>query len=361
MQSPILILLAACVSVRAIDGSDSKFMKDYAMLKIYESCFGSNLLKQITKELRDAYSKCSTTPSMKQTQNSLPSYLSNLAPGFAMDPTQSNVKHTDGAIQNDENDLPNQEAPQSQKVGGIFAFRPQGVPFPQPGMSPFMMPAGPQFRPYNPAMFQLPYQGYLPPGLPYNPYYPPYQFYQQQPYVGANRMSRQIGLRTRLGLHAPRSVNHNVTCVMQELGYVDDNMEPNFEHIRARIGSLPVSDELKGDIQEGLQFCQKFSQCVPEEKRDIVARPQEQIRSIFFFRCYKHKKLEACIMKDINEHFAKEYAFDHETPDFAYSRSGRSARDLPLRDPSLEALEEMEVYLYDYLSGGGAFDFDLYI
>lgn len=51
----------------------------------------------------------------------------------------------------------------------------------------------------------------------------------------------------------------NITCVMQELGYIDHNLEPNYEKITERISDLPVSSELKGDIQDGLQFCQKFS------------------------------------------------------------------------------------------------------
>lgn len=51
----------------------------------------------------------------------------------------------------------------------------------------------------------------------------------------------------------------NITCVMQELGYIDHNLEPNYEKITSRISNLPVSSELKGDIQDGLQFCQKFS------------------------------------------------------------------------------------------------------
>lgn len=51
----------------------------------------------------------------------------------------------------------------------------------------------------------------------------------------------------------------NITCVMQELGYIDHNLEPNYEQITQRISNLPVSSELKGDIQDGLQFCQKFS------------------------------------------------------------------------------------------------------
>ncbi|KOB67308.1 Uncharacterized protein OBRU01_20087 [Operophtera brumata] len=55
------------------------------------------------------------------------------------------------------------------------------------------------------------------------------------------------------------------------------------------------------------------------------------------------------------------YPQQYQQAQGSFSRAGRSTRDAPPRDPGMEALEEMEVYLYDYLSGGGAFDFDLYI
>jgi hypothetical protein len=51
----------------------------------------------------------------------------------------------------------------------------------------------------------------------------------------------------------------NITCVMQELGYLDENLEPNYHKISERISTLPVSDELKRDMQEGVTFCQQFS------------------------------------------------------------------------------------------------------
>ncbi|XP_026726444.1 uncharacterized protein LOC113492915 [Trichoplusia ni] len=377
MRAQLFLGFFVWATAVALDSGDNKFMKDYAMLKIYESCFGTALLKQITKELKDAYAKCSTAPPMKEPLNSHipPLFLSKLPPGFAMDPnTQTITKPLDGAVPNKDEDGPiiqdQGQQPQKQTLGGVLTFRPNGVngPFPQPqaAVPPYMIPT--QFRPYsaNP-YYQMPYNTpvFYPPNVPYNPYFAQQQYQQgyyqqQQPFFANNRMSRHLGLRARLALNARGQQNQNVTCVMQELGYIDSNMEPNYEQITQRINNLPVSNELKGDIQEGLQFCQKFSQCVPEDKRDIVPRPQEQIRAIFFFRCYKHKKLEACIMKDINQHFNKEYMFDSDT-DFALSRQARSVRDVPLRDPSIEALEEMEVYLYDYLSGGGGFDFDLYI
>lgn len=51
----------------------------------------------------------------------------------------------------------------------------------------------------------------------------------------------------------------NVTCVMQELGYLDGNLEPNFSKISERIGNLPIPEELKKDMQDGVTFCQQFS------------------------------------------------------------------------------------------------------
>lgn len=70
----------------------------------------------------------------------------------------------------------------------------------------------------------------------------------------------------------------NVTCVMQELGYLDDNLEPNYPKIRERISSLPVADELRKDMQEGVTFCQQFSVSLKEKPEQIV------INNLIFFK-----------------------------------------------------------------------------
>lgn len=73
-------------------------------------------------------------------------------------------------------------------------------------------------------------------------------------------LRERLDLVTRApGAGATGGKVRNITCVMQELGYIDHNLEPNYEKITERISNLPVSSELKGDIQDGLQFCQKFS------------------------------------------------------------------------------------------------------
>ncbi|KOB67309.1 Uncharacterized protein OBRU01_20088 [Operophtera brumata] len=127
MQKAVLLVVAvcaACTAVHALDSGDNKFIKDYAMLKIYESCFGTALLKQIATELKEAYTKCSIAPPMREQTNQqatggMPILLSKLPPGFAMDPnSQTITKPSDGANNyNQENDLPNQDEPQQhQKV-----------------------------------------------------------------------------------------------------------------------------------------------------------------------------------------------------------------------------------------------------
>ncbi|XP_039745391.1 uncharacterized protein LOC120623429 [Pararge aegeria] len=384
----LFLACLVCLTAQTLAISDDKFIKKYAMMKIYESCFGPEVVKQLRQEMKDAVAKCCSAPSLDEPSNDLPNEPPNpqslpsilfgkLPPGFAMDPnTQTITRPLDGA-HNHDNNLPQpDQGQQLQKVppiGNILPFRSQG-PFQPP--SPYMTPG--QFRPLAPPYYQYPYNPmfYSPPGLQYNPYayqqQQPFQqgMYQQPYFAGNSRMSRDFNIqrddqRDHLELlhHRNAAVGRvrNITCVMQELGYVDHNMQPNYEQITQRISNLPVSSELKGDIQDGMQFCQKFSQCVPDIKRDVAPLSQELIKPMFFFRCYKHKKLEACIMKDIRERFTSEDELDTDGDFRSLSRSARSVRDDTLGDPRIEALDEMAAYMFDYLSGGSSLDYDLYL
>ncbi|CAG9782740.1 unnamed protein product [Diatraea saccharalis] len=367
---PLMFLLFLCMA-QALANSDDRFIKKYAMMKIYESCFGPEVVKQIRKEMKEAYAKCSAPP-VEEAPNSpqIPSILLGKLPlGFSMDPnTQTITKPQDGSALNQDKEHVSQESQPQKPPPGSFQFRPHGNPFPQGSPIPPFMMATPQFRPFAPAtpFYQFPYNApglFYPPNMQYNPYAYQQQYQQslyQQPYFGNNRMAREIDLRERLDMISrgpAASKVRNITCVMQELGYIDHNLEPNYEQITQRIADLPVSVELKGDIQDGLQFCRKFSQCVPDVKRDVAPLSQELIKPMFFFRCYKHKKLEACIMKDIRERFTTEEELDTDTDFRSLSRSARSIKD-DFSDPRLEALDEMAVYLYDYLSQGNGLDFD---
>lgn len=55
----LLIALACFRTVSGLGGSEEKFIKKYAMMKVYESCFGPQVLREIRKEMREAAQKCS--------------------------------------------------------------------------------------------------------------------------------------------------------------------------------------------------------------------------------------------------------------------------------------------------------------
>ncbi|CAH2068986.1 unnamed protein product, partial [Iphiclides podalirius] len=100
LRQALLLTCLLCVYAQALASSDDKFIKKYAMMKIYESCFGPEVVKQIREEMKEAYAKCSLPPSFEEAPNppQMPSVLlGKLPPGFSMDPgTQTITKPTDG-------------------------------------------------------------------------------------------------------------------------------------------------------------------------------------------------------------------------------------------------------------------------
>lgn len=49
-------------------------------------------------------------------------------------------------------------------------------------------------------------------------------------------------------------------------------MEPNFEKIADRINRLPVAEELKKDMLDGVQFCKQFAvrNCSKSQKFGVI-------------------------------------------------------------------------------------------
>ncbi|XP_044751821.1 uncharacterized protein LOC123311795 [Coccinella septempunctata] len=323
-----LILGYFAIVVLAFGGSEDKFIKKYAMMKIYESCFGAEVVKQIRREMKAACAKCAAyeMPQMAQpTERPLPTNI----------PPQETPHDTGNTL------YPQQLFDQEKLNQAILAYRPN--PFGAPQYRPYSPVSG--FYPFNNPMYQTPllYPAYQQAGQ-----YSPYSFpmVAGQPYLGGNRMSRDLDVRSQLEALTSRMSGRvkNVTCVMQELGYLDDNLEPNYLKISDRINNLPVSEELRRDMLDGIQFCQQFSQCVPEIKKERAPLSRELIRPMFFFKCYKHKKLEACVMKDVREKYAG--VADEDLDDDVEIR--RQGRDQKLGEKDMDSLA---TDIYEFLYG----------
>lgn len=83
---------------------------------------------------------------------------------------------------------------------------------------------------------------------------------------------------------------------------------------------------------------------MPPINKDKSPLSRELIRPMFFFKCYKHKKLEACIMKDVREKYSgiSDEEFDSE---MELRRNGKAMKF----DKS--DIDELAVSIYDFLYG----------
>lgn len=148
---------------------------------------------------------------------------------------------------------------------------------------------------------------------------------------------------------------------MQELGYLNGNLEPTYDKIIAKIRSLQVQEELKNDIIDGVDFCKQFAQCIPESTNDKSPFSNALMKPMFFFRCYKHKKLEACIMKDVRERIqgVEQDSFDgHDSDYFRRAKSMRSSNDIKSEE---EKTDDITTAVFDILFGNSSNDLeDLY-
>ncbi|XP_018571112.1 uncharacterized protein LOC108910840 isoform X2 [Anoplophora glabripennis] len=310
-----LALVAFFSQVKSFSGSEDRFIKKYAMMKIYESCFGEDVVKQIRKELKLACAKCASL--------SPPSEAPTTTPHPEEKPQEDHIGPNSNAV----------PQPSYRPYGGIGPASFYNPPMANPGYPAPMFYPGIQQIPFSPYSFPMIGQQYF-----------------------GSRIARGMDFKSQLESIPSRLHGKfkNVSCVMQELGYLDDNYEPNYVKISERISNLPVSEELRRDMQDGVTFCQQFSQCVPEVKKDKLILSRELMRPMFFFKCYKHKKLEACIMKDLRQKYGNVDEEELEDDDLEIRRQGK---DMKLT--STKEIDELAASVYEFLySGDGGFDID---
>ena len=83
------------------------------------------------------------------------------------------------------------------------------------------------------------------------------------------------------------SIVGNMTCVLQELKFLDSNNQVDFPSMKRRIMELPLPKELTDDMCDGLDKCRDFASCIPSsifEKSPIMSGFGKQLA---FFKCFE--------------------------------------------------------------------------
>ena len=83
------------------------------------------------------------------------------------------------------------------------------------------------------------------------------------------------------------SIVGNMTCVLQELRFLDSNNQLDFPSMKQRIMGLPLPKALTDDMCDGLDKCRDFSSCIPSsffEKSPVMSGFGKQLA---FFKCFE--------------------------------------------------------------------------
>ncbi|XKL60271.1 hypothetical protein PGB90_001287 [Kerria lacca] len=360
----VFVLLISTI-ILFVRSTDDKFIKRYAVMKMYESCFGSEVVREVRKEMKMANAKCNG-----MAQSGI--YPSNIGGNILKNPIaliiQSN-KHQNDNLYSPEHlksqtssNIDLNKLQQAIFTGfnkAIFQHTPYSNNVAVSGTSaPGYTPLRTWTYPVQPNVLPYSHLSGLPPNQPVNPAfmsptfsYPMSPLYQSlffSPHYGTGRSSKDLDIKGQFESLAVRVSGKmkNVTCIMQELGYLNENLEPDYEKIINRIKKLSIANELKSEMIDGVQYCKQFSSCVPDDSKDKLSR--EMVKPIFFFRCYKHKKMEACIMKDIKDRYSNDES-DYNV--IGIERNDRSSQELNSNDVT-------ELSLYEFLFGNGDIDLE---
>ncbi|KAK2718043.1 uncharacterized protein LOC136038715 isoform X2 [Artemia franciscana] len=248
--------------------------KKYGMMKIFEDCFGLEIIQEWWTEILQAGESCQSGKRMRPNNKIIP----NIKHKHMKSPIKAQPLHFESAenVRFSSQEIRNPE---------YFQFLPVVV---SPG---FKTTFG------SPANVPVQYPYYIGSDQP-NYYYSHFSERQKRQVSNAESLETQEMLKKMVDEKVG-----NMTCIMRELKFLKSDNQPDVEGITRRINRLSIKESLKRDMLDGMQMCSDFSKCIPLEKYEKTALLRNLARPYMFFSCFKNQKLVACMKKDLNEKF----------------------------------------------------------
>jgi len=136
------------------------------------------------------------------------------------------------------------------------------------------------------------------------------QYYKLVPVLQGGRYRRDAHAPAQVLAHLKQKMDDkiaNVTCMLKELKYKNEDGTPNYKHFEHHINKINDA-YLRNQLQYGFDMCKEFAECMPVQKAKSPIM-KELGKCISFFKCMEMKKMSACFMKDFRQGMA-EYGFD---------------------------------------------------
>jgi len=92
----------------------------------------------------------------------------------------------------------------------------------------------------------------------------------------------------------------NMTCMMQEMGYMKEDKTPDYDYCMEETANLDIDNDLKADLIEDMSMCRDFAKCMP---LDALKSPIQRECGEFmgFMKCCKAREMVSCMKKDFRK------------------------------------------------------------
>jgi len=123
-----------------------------------------------------------------------------------------------------------------------------------------------------------------------------------QPIMGGRMKRQSMSPSKKLEMMKDRmtSIVGNATCVLKEMGWMNDDKSVNYDTCKDYINNLGVDDGLKEDLLYAHDCCKDLSMCMPVEKsRNPIMKELGQ--HICYHGCMKMKTTMCCMKQDFKK------------------------------------------------------------
>ncbi|CAL4069047.1 unnamed protein product, partial [Meganyctiphanes norvegica] len=123
-----------------------------------------------------------------------------------------------------------------------------------------------------------------------------------QPVVGGRMKRQALSASQKLEMMKEKmtSLVGNATCVLKEMGWMNEDKSVNYDTCKEWITKLSVDETLKEDLLYAHDCCKDFSMCMPVEKSKNPIM-KELGQSIAYQGCMKMKTTMCCMKQDFKK------------------------------------------------------------
>ncbi|XP_071516611.1 uncharacterized protein [Panulirus ornatus] len=304
----VLLLLATARVVRVQEA----FYNNYAYTKVMADCLGQEVYHQYLRKVATARRECHSFLAPDLYESASGTTFTPFIPSQQALPTQQ----FSGVFTRQPTVFPQQHGVFVQHPGvisqqpGVFSrhpgffthqarvfpqqpriFSPQpGIFSPQPGIFIPQQQVAQGVVGLQPQVF--PARGVAPQGqrLPLVPRFP----------NNSQRWAGVLGPGEILeAKNMAESLLGNLTCVLNKLGVVNNQLEINYDGVMTNVFNMPVDFPLKNDLISSIEHCRDLT-CLPVEKQQRP-EPHQLQRLMAFLKCEKEARLMACLKHDLRK------------------------------------------------------------